>query len=290
MTRVGPPVTDRGRGVDGRERVNGLVAACQFEPTIDDVDTNVERIRSIAAGLPAATELAVFPELCVTGYDLTSVPPLATPVPGPVTDRLVDVAAGLDCHLVAGLPERDGNQYFNTTVAVSGDGLEATYRKQYLWGDEATVFSPGETPTTLETPVGRVGFACCYDLNFPELGLEYARQSCDILTVNAAWRQSFLTDWGLLCRARALDGPYYVVAANHTGDQDGREHAGNSLVVTPDGTIDASVDTGSDVAITPVTDDALERAAERNPVRQTRNEGENWTRAWNVGRGSDRNV
>ena len=256
--------------------MNGRVAACQFEPTIGNVDTNVEQIRSIGAELPGATELAVFPELCVTGYDLTAVPYLATPVPGPVTDKLAAIAAEIDCLLVAGLPERDGKQYFNTTVAVSGDGLEATYRKQYLWGDEADVFSAGETATTLETPAGRVGLACCYDLNFPELGLEYARQSCDVLAVNAAWRQSFLTSWRLLCRARAFDGPYYVVAANHTGEQDGREHAGNSLVATPGGTIDASVDTGSDAAITSVTDESLERAVERNPVRQTRNERDSW--------------
>ncbi|MDQ2052228.1 carbon-nitrogen hydrolase family protein [Natronolimnohabitans sp. A-GB9] len=245
-------------------------AACQFEPTIGDVDANLETIRAVGEDLPAAVTFAVFPELCVTGYDLPVVPYLGEPIPGPTTDSLVDIAAELDCQLAVGLPERDGNRYFNTTVVVSEHGVEATYRKRYLWGDETNVFEPGDGPTTVETPLGRVGLCCCYELNFPEVGLEYARRSCDALAVNAAWRESFLDDWNLLCRARARDGPYYVVASNHTGDQDGREHAGHSLVATPQGEIETSVGTEPDAASAPVTEAALERARKRNPVRRTR--------------------
>lgn len=266
----------RARRTAGGKSVSKYVAACQFEPTIGDIDANLSLMSAIGAELPEATELAVFPELCVSGYDLATIPYLATPVPGPTTDRLAQIAADLDYYIVAGLPERDGDQYYNTTAAISGDGLEATYRKQYLWGNEASVFSVGRSPTTLETPVGRVGLACCYDLNFPELGLEYAKRECDVLAVNAAWRQSFLADWRLLCRARAFDGPYYVVAANHTGDQDGREHAGNSLIAMPDGTIDASVGTNTDAAVAPVTEDEIERAKERNPVQLTRDADDRW--------------
>lgn len=268
----------RGRRTAGRNSVSKFVAACQFEPTIGDMDANLSLMRTIGAALPAATELAVFPELCVTGYDLAAIPSLATPVPGTLTDRLAQIAAEHDYYIVAGLPERDGDQYYNTTAAISGDGLEATYRKQHLWGDEASVFSAGRSPTTVATPVGRVGLACCYDLNFPELGLEYAKRSCDVLAVNAAWRQSFLADWRLLCRARAFDGPYYVVAANHTGDQDGREHAGNSLIAMPDGTIESSLGTDTDAAVAPVTEDEIERAKERNPVQLTRDADDRWVK------------
>jgi predicted amidohydrolase len=252
------------------------VGACQFEPTIGDVAANLETMRDLGRALPAETDLAVYPELCVTGYALADVASLATPVPGPVTDSLVELAAALECSVVAGLPERDGESLFNATVIVSPSDVEATYRKCYPWGAESSVFAAGDGPVTVETPVGRVGLCCCYDLNFPELALEYARLECDVLAVNAAWRASFLEDWRLLSRARARDGVCYVVAANHTGTQNGREHAGHSLVAGPGGTIRADAGSAAGVATAPVSEAALEREHERNPVRRTRLERGDW--------------
>lgn len=252
------------------------VAACQFEPAIGDVEANLEAIRTIGDDCGEDVTVAIFPELCVTGYDLEIVPDLATAVPGPMTDTLVEIAADLECSLVVGLPERDGEELFNTMVVVSGDGLEATYRKQYAWGEEADVFTPGEEPTTVETPVGTVGLCCCYDLNFPEVGLEYARLGCDVLAVNAAWRTSYLSDWRLLSRARARDGPFYVVASNHTGEQHGREHAGHSLIAGPDGRIQSEADDTRGVVTAPVEVSSLERAHRRNPVRATRSSMNSW--------------
>ncbi|MFA9428341.1 carbon-nitrogen hydrolase family protein [Natronorubrum sp. A-ect3] len=246
------------------------IAACQFEPVIGDIDANLESIRALGSDLRTDVAFAVFPELCVTGYDLETVADLATSVPGPITNSLAEIAGSIQCLLAVGLPERDGDDLFNTTVVVSGDGVEAAYRKQYPWGAEAEVFSSGEEPTTVETPVGTVGLCCCYDLNFPEVGLEYAQLGCDILAVNAAWRTSYLPDWRLLSRARARDGPFYVVASNHTGDQHGRNHAGHSLVAGPDGRIRSEGDTKNGVVSAPVTVSDLEQAHEQNPVRATR--------------------
>lgn len=256
--------------------VTGHIAACQFEPTIGDVSANLAAMRSIGGQLPEETALAMFPELCITGYDLSTALELATPVPGPQTDLLVDFAADLGCQIAVGLSERDGDRYFNTTVVVSESGVEATYRKRYLWGNERETFSAGETPTTVETAAGRVGLCCCYDLNFPEVGLEYARRGCDVLAVNAAWRTSFLDDWTLLSRSRARDGPYYVVAANHTGEQVGREHGGHSLVAGPDGHVHSQADTTPGIVSAPVMEPAIDRARSDNPVQQTRRTQGDW--------------
>lgn len=246
------------------------IAACQFEPTVGAVDENLARIREHALALDDEIGLTVYPELCLTGYDLDVAVDAATPVPGPQTDRLLDVAAAAECTLVVGLPERDGDTVYNDLVCVSPEGLEAVYRKQYLWGSERDVFATGDGPVTAETPVGTVGFLLCYDLNFPEAALAYARRDTDVLAVSAAWRESYRADWRLLLRARALDGPCYTVGSNHTGDQRGRPHAGDSLVAGPDGTV---LDEAGDDAATvsaPVTADSLQQARERNPVRETR--------------------
>jgi predicted amidohydrolase len=246
------------------------VAACQFEPTVGDVAGNLGTMERTLASLPSSVAVAVFPELCATGYDLDAAADRASPVPGELTDRIAAVAADHGVTVVAGVPERDGGALYNSLVTVDGDGVSATYRKQYLWGDEAATFSTGDGPTTVETRVGTVGLALCYDLNFPEIGLDYAREDCDVLAVSAAWRNDFDADWRLLLRARALDGPYYVVGSNHAGDQRGRDHAGLSLVADPEGTVLSEVADGAGHAVVTVDRERIARGRERNPVRETR--------------------
>lgn len=247
------------------------VAACQLEPTIGDVDANVDAVDRTLSSLPDTVAVAVFPELAATGYDLDTARELATAVPGALTDRFVDTAREHGTTVVVGVPERDADALYNTLAVIDGDGVTATYRKQYPWGDESDVFATGGEPTTVDTRAGTLGLALCYDLNFPELALEYARAGCDVLAVSAAWRQSFEADWRLLARARALDGPYYVVGSNHVGDQAGRTHAGGSLVADPTGTVLSEARDGQGHAVAPIEAERLETARERNPVRRTRN-------------------
>lgn len=251
------------------------VTVCQFEPTVDDVDANLNRLEQLTERLPTSTAFVVFPELCVTGYDLDIIPATKTPVPGPVTERVRTIAAHTGIDLVVGLPEADSEDVYNSLVYVSADGVEATYRKQRLWGDEATQFTAGTSRTTVDTPAGRLGFLLCYDLNFPELALAYSEVDCDLLAVSAAWRRSFDRDWRLLCRARALDGTCYVVASNHSGSQSGRRHAGESLIAGPRGDIVAKVTDGVSSVSADIVSESLETARNENPVRQFRQDSMN---------------
>jgi len=250
------------------------ITSCQFEPVVGAVDANVSTVREMAMNQTEDVELAVFPELCVTGYDLGVTVDAATPVPGPLTDRLADVAADANLHLVVGVPERDGDAIYNDLVCVSSAGLECRYRKQYLWGDEADAFDTGADPVTVETPVGKVGFLLCYDLNLPEAALAYARRDVDVLAVSAAWRESYRADWELLLRARALDGTCYAVGSNHAGDQAGRRHAGGSLITGPEGTVLERARDGAAVASARFDPEAIVAARERNPATRTRRESE----------------
>lgn len=246
------------------------VAAFQFEPVPGDVSANLARMDELLAEAGPAVEMAVFPELCVTGYDLDDAESLARPVPGTYTEELAALADAHETTVVAGIPERDGDVVYNDLVAVSGAGLQGTYRKQWLWGAETETFATGEDPTVFEMPFGRVGLAICYDLNFPEHALAYSEAGVDVLVVSSAWRTSFLEDWRLLHRARALDTTAYTVGSNHMGDQRGRDHAGHSLIAGPDGQIIAEAEETSGSVRATIDPEELARARDRNPVRRSR--------------------
>lgn len=246
------------------------IAACQFEPVVGDVEQNITTIRELTTSLPSTVELAVFPELCVTGYDLEVAEKAATSVPGPVTDRLETIAASSEVTLVVGLSERDGDVVYNDLVSVSPRGTVQQFRKQYLWGDEETIFTASRGPTTVETPLGTVGFLLCYDLNFPESALRYAHEGVDVLAVSAAWRASFRHDWDILLQARALDTTCYVIGSNHAGNQRGRVHEGGSLIAGPDGTVIERSGDGTTTVSAEFDYDYISNAKKRNPVAETR--------------------
>lgn len=247
------------------------IAACQFEPVVGDVDANLTTVYQMVYELDDRVRLATFPELCLTGYDLSTVTEMADSIPGSVSDRISTIAHETGTTIIVGMIESaDDGSIYNATVVASPTGELTVYRKQYLWGDEREVFDSGPTTNSVETPLGHLGILCCYDLNFPESALEYSRQGCDIVAVPAAWRTSFLNDWRLLLRARARDGPCYFIGSNHIGDQRGRRHAGHSLIAGPDGEIHAEAGTVPGAVTASVSQSELARERERNPVRETR--------------------
>lgn len=248
------------------------IAGCQFEPVIGDVEQNITTLREIAVSLPESVELAVFPELCVSGYDLDAAVTTAASVPGPITERLEQIAASTDVTLVVGLAEQTDGGVYNDLVTVSPTGTVQKYRKQFLWGAEDTAFTTGDGATVVETSVGTVGFLLCYDLNFPEAALAYAREQVDVLAVSAAWRASFRHDWEVLLQARALDTTCYVIGSNHAGSQRGRTHDGGSLISGPEGTVIGRAHDGAAVVHAEFDPEFISGARERNPVAKTRQE------------------
>lgn len=249
---------------------NAIIAATQFEPTIGAVDSNLETMETEIERHDTDVDIVVFPELTLTGYDLPAARATAAPIPGPLTDPLVEMAEAHDVAIVVGLPERDGESLYNVLIYVDERGVRGKYRKQYLWGNERDVFDGGDGPETIDTEFGTVGFLVCYDLNLPESSLAYARQETDLLLVSAAWRPSFTHDWRLLNRSRALDGTCYVVGSNHVGSQAGREHAGHSLVAGPGGRILTEAGADRETIVHELDYERLRDAREKNPVFETR--------------------
>lgn len=100
---------------------------------------------------------------------------------------------------------------------------------------ESNAYAAGEEVVTVETPIGRLGLAICYDIRFPALFEELGRHKCDIISIPAAFTvPTGQAHWHLLQRTRAIEASAYVVAAAQTGEhEDGRSTYGHSLVIDP---------------------------------------------------------
>ncbi|MBD0413517.1 carbon-nitrogen hydrolase family protein [Oryzicola mucosus] len=161
------------------------------------------------------------------------------------------LAAELGIHLHVGSTaiRREDGKLANRAFLFGPDGRElATYDKIHMFdvdldnGEswrESSAYEPGKEAVVADLPIGRLGFAVCYDLRFPQLFRSEAMAGAEVLTVPAAFtRQTGEAHWHVLIRARAIENGAFVVAAAQGGKhEDGRETYGHSMIVDPWGRI-----------------------------------------------------
>ncbi|WP_296676316.1 carbon-nitrogen hydrolase family protein [Novosphingobium sp.] len=145
--------------------------------------------------------------------------------------------------------KRQDGRWANRSFVIDGAGaIAARYDKIHMFdvdlatGEswrESSAYAPGEQVVTVQTPLGRLGIAVCYDLRFPALFEALGRARCDLIAIPAAFTvPTGKAHWHVLQRARAIEASAYVVAAAQTGHHaDGRDTYGHSLVVDPWGDI-----------------------------------------------------
>jgi len=168
---------------------------------------------------------------------------------GPTTALLQRLAreGGVTVHGGSFL-ERDGDRFYNTTVACDPEGrVIARYRKIHLFDvetpggriyRESDVVSAGTEVSTYDVKGVRIGCSICYDLRFGELYRRLAGAGARVIAVPAAFTLETGKDhWEVLLRARAIETQTWIVAAAQTGTHETpagpRQTWGRSMVVDP---------------------------------------------------------
>ena len=228
------------------------VAAVQMstEPLASNANrAKVVRLPHDAAS--AGAELAVFPELCNTGYltgarleDREALYRAAETIPGPTTEDLGQVGRDRNIHLVVGLAERDPRRLgvlHNTAVLLNNQGrIVGLYRKVHCAAEEKFCFHPGAGASAYQTELGSVGLMICYDSLFPELARRLALQGADLVCVPFNWvRVGDFTPGRLkrLIATRALENRTYFIGACKVGRWGDDLYLGASVVAGPSGEV-----------------------------------------------------
>ncbi len=143
----------------------------------------------------------------------------------------------------------NGEKLANRTIVIGADGtIKARYDKMHLFdvdlasGEswrESSAYVGGERPVAVQTPLGLMGLAICYDMRFPDMFSAYAKAGVDVITLPSAFTvPTGEAHWHNLLRTRAIETESFVIAAAQCGHHDdGRNTFGHSLVVDPWGTV-----------------------------------------------------
>jgi predicted amidohydrolase len=224
------------------------LALCQISSRRENKEENLKKIEKlILKAKQEGADLAVFPELSLTGYVLhDQVYELAEPIPGPLTRRVEDLAKKTGLHVIFGMPElseKTKATVFNTAVLVGPKGLIGKYHKMYLPThsvfEEKRYFRPGYLPAVFETDLGKIGLSICYDVFFPEVYRLQRLQGAQLMvciSASPAIRRGYFE---ILTAARALENTAFLAYVNLAGVEDGLQFWGGSRLVSPTGDIAA---------------------------------------------------
>ncbi|MDQ2651069.1 MAG: NAD+ synthase [Actinomycetota bacterium] len=216
---------------------------CQINTVVGDLDGNVERViaaydRAEAAGC----DLAIFPELAITGYppeDLVLKPRFVSAN----REALDEVASRTGrCAALVGFVDA-GRDLYNAAAMCAGGAVVGVYRKRllpnYAVFDEQRYFSPGDEPLTLYEVAGvKVGIAICEDVWSPEGPI--AAQSAggaELIAIpnGSPYFEGRQRERERMVATRAEDAHCPIVYVNQVGGQDELIFDGGSFVVDGDG-------------------------------------------------------
>jgi NAD+ synthase (glutamine-hydrolysing) len=219
------------------------LALAQVNPTVGDLSGNVALMRRwLAKAERAEADLAVFPELAVTGYppeDLVLKPSFVEET----LRQLKALAAGVgETAVVAGFVDRTDRGLHNAAAMLWRGGIQGVYHKAFLpnYGvfDEIRYFTPGNRYPVFVIEGVTVGISVCEDAwigDGPVKALAEAGAEV-IVNINASpYHMNKSFERQVLLRQRARENKVFFVYLQTVGGQDELVFDGDSLVYDPTG-------------------------------------------------------
>jgi nitrilase len=192
----------------------------QAAPALFDTAETLRRFEELLAqAASAGAGLVVFPEAFVGARTdegralFARYRRSAIDIPGEDLDRVLAAVAAHGVHVVVGVVERAGHTLYCTALLIAPDGtLLGHHRKLVPTGTERLIWGQGDASdvAVIDTDLGRVGMAICWENYMPLYRSELYRQGVEIYvapTVDAR------DTWAATMRHIAVEGRCFVLSA-----------------------------------------------------------------------------
>lgn len=262
----------------------GIIQDVAKSTPAETVDHHIMRVREAAA---RGAQIICLQEMFNTEYfckrQIYDRFDLAEPIPGPVTNRMQELAKELGVVIIVPIFEKEAQGlYRNSASVIDADGeMLGVYRKMHIPDDplfnEKYYFAPGDVLPRSEgdhpgmngfhvwrTKFADIGVLICWDQWYPEAARITALLGADIIFYPTAigWHpsekeeygQAQVDAWQTAQRAHAIANGVFVAAPNRVGHEaeegtDGVEFFGHSMICDPFGRKLAEGGTGPEILI-----------------------------------------
>lgn len=219
------------------------VACCQYNPTVGDLTGNLAAMMEfLERAERTGADVAVFPELSVTGYppeDLVLKPRF-------VEDNLnvleAMAARSGECAVVVGFVDLDRDLFNGAALCHRGEVVLRYHKRllpNYSVFDEQRYFSRGREPLSLVELNGvKVGLSICEDAWSPTGPIaELGRGGAEVvLNLNGSpFHAGKQSDREAMLATRAADASVHLVYVNQVGGQDELVFDGGSVILDAHG-------------------------------------------------------
>jgi predicted amidohydrolase len=260
------------------------VGLCQM-PVTNDKDKNLETAGAyISRCAEAGAQLVVLPEMFCCPYKSDVFPIFAEKAGEKVWSFLSETAKKHSIYLVGGSsPELDDEGHiFNTCYIFNEKGAQiGRHRKMHLFDIdikggqrfmESETLTAGNEMTVVDTAWGKIGIMICFDMRFPELARLMALEGAAAIIIPAAFNMTTgPAHWEMTLRARAVDNQLYVLACAPARDINGVYVSyGNSMTVSPWGTVLSRLDAVADILLADLTMDDVIAIRSQLPLLSAR--------------------
>ena len=215
------------------------ILSYQSTPAIGDVARNLRTIRKISeAASQLGADVAVFPELFLSGYNLGSrIREFSEAPDGASIGLLKQIAQFCGVAIVTGYPERDGKNVFNSAMAIDKHGkIIGHHRKVHLFGNEEKQnFKAGSDFSVFQLEGRQCGLCICYDIEFPEASRALKTQGAEIIFAPTANMEPYYEVPTILIPSRALENGLAIAYANLSGAEGTKTYTGLSAIIGPNG-------------------------------------------------------
>jgi predicted amidohydrolase len=214
--------------------VQALLA--QLSCRIGDLEGNTGRAVDAIRSHPKV-ELAVFPELYLSGYTCRDLDKLALTADSPELGQVAAAAKDAGTAVVIGFVEKRPDGLRNSVACVDRDGsLAGVYRKTHLFGGEVEAgFREGKELLVVELAGRRVAPLICFDIEFPEPARQVTLAGAELLVTASANMDPFYRDHAVSTVARAHENRRPHLYANMVGEGEGLRFVGASRSIAPTG-------------------------------------------------------
>lgn len=213
---------------------------------------------ALDAALRAASAMGaitlVAPEIFFPGYNQPDIPARAQPRGGAWHQRLATLARTHACGIVIGYAERDGENVYNSAVAISAEGREiGHYRKIQRFGPrEKSIYAPGDTLSTFDLNGIRAAMLICYDVEFAHLLKRLAEEGAQLVLVPTANPEPNTHVSRLVVPTHAINHGVTIAYANYCGTEGDITYCGASVIAASDAAILAAAGPGPALLITDI--------------------------------------
>jgi predicted amidohydrolase len=215
----------------------------QLSPESGSIRHNIERhLMWIDHAIAYNSDLIIFPELSITGYE----PALAKDLAIEANDKRLHIFQSISntTGIVIGLgvPFKIGSGITISLLLFQPQKQIAVYTKKYLHPDEDYYFISAEGVQVLTIKKVKIGFSICYELSIPEHAEQVYQQGASIYIASVAKSVGGVEKAADRLSQIAKEYSMTVLMSNFIGHCDNFDCGGKSSVWNEDGNLLAQLD------------------------------------------------